>query len=497
MAEERVSDRHEGDLGGKLAPFDSRRRLSVRIVIEPELAAFPAIQHTAWMSVNLLARLDGIVTQVRVSCPPVPVHERTVPFGSSALLDQRLVEAANAIDQARFSVDDGSAVDRVIYIGATHANDGELVAFGYGWWGGVSRANGIVAESVRFESSAPFGPYLAAAFAVGELYLEARGVLHNRRVDDVYGWDCWAQRATLHPPQAKVDSVDLSGVALAGVGAVGVAWMHSMWAYDGVSGKVPIVDADVEGVSETNLNRGVLFARSDIGRTKSSVASDAACGGPVTWQPHDGRYQDQNLETRLLVSAVDTNRSREALQNTYPPRIIGGSTRDLRAEVLVVGRPGVGACLRCFNEPEPLLTDDELHNRARHRLDLSQRAAADSEVDDLTLKEWIEKPECGQISARFLDRLRTELTDPDVSQFSVGFVSLSAGVLLAVETIRALSPSRRSVEHSTAVRLQFFRPSESAGERSELRQEACPKCLPNNVATPIWRAWYDAELVET
>jgi hypothetical protein len=467
------------------------------MVIEPELASYPAIQHTAWMAVNLLARLDGIVTQVQVSCPAVPIVERTVPFGKATLLDRRLIEAANAIDQNRFSSDDGLPVDRVIYIGATKANDGALVASGYGWWGGVYRANGRASESNRFQATAPFGPYLAAAFAIGELYLEARGVLQKRGVDDVYGWDCWAQRAALFPSQTTVDPVDASGVALAGVGAVGVAWMHSMWAYEGVSGVVPIVDADVEGVSETNLNRGVLFTRSDIGRNKSSVAADATAGGRIGWRPLDGRYQDQSLQTRLLISAVDSNRSRDAIQNTYPFRAIGGSTRDLRAEVLVVGRPGVGACLRCFNQPEPLLTDDELHKRARQSLDVSRRAASSLDVDDLTLTEWIEKPECGQISPQFLDRLRADLDDPDVPQFSVGFVSVAAGVLLAVETIRALTPSRRREEHSTAVRVQFFRPSSSAGERSELRENDCPKCLPDSVATSIWRGWYDAELAAT
>lgn len=77
-----------------------------------------------------------------------------------------------------------------------------------------------------------------------------------------------------------------------------------------------------------------------------------------------GRFQDSPDIPTLLVAAVDTNRAREALQQRYPPRIISASTRDLRAEVLRVGPPGIGACLRCYNTPEPITADETLRQHA-------------------------------------------------------------------------------------------------------------------------------------
>lgn len=53
-----VSNRHEGDLGGKLCSFGEVRPVRASIVIAPERAAEVAVQHAAWMAVNLLCRFD-------------------------------------------------------------------------------------------------------------------------------------------------------------------------------------------------------------------------------------------------------------------------------------------------------------------------------------------------------------------------------------------------------------------------------------------------------
>ena len=60
----------------------------------------------------------------------------------------------------------------------------------------------------------------------------------------------------------------------------------------------------------------------------------------MTWDPRKARFEDLGITPGILVSAVDTNRGREALQNRYPPRILSASTRDLRAEALRAGPPG-------------------------------------------------------------------------------------------------------------------------------------------------------------
>ena len=83
---ERISDRHEGDLGGQLEPFARTRQVAVTVVAAPGTAHLAAAQHTAWMLVNLLARAAGVVTVVRVACPhPVPLTGRVVPLADREL----------------------------------------------------------------------------------------------------------------------------------------------------------------------------------------------------------------------------------------------------------------------------------------------------------------------------------------------------------------------------------------------------------------------------
>jgi hypothetical protein len=108
-----------------------------------------------------------------------------------------------------------------------------------------------------------------------------------------------------------------------------------------------------------------------------------------------------------LISAVDTNLARKALQGRYPPMILSGSTLDLRAEVLRAGPPGVGACLRCYNPPEALHGDDDLRARARaggHETALA--LAAEAGVTKADVQQWLDRGDCGEVGARLLESLR-------------------------------------------------------------------------------------------
>lgn len=487
-APETISNRHEGDLNGALAPFASTQQVTVRVCIPAALAAMPAIQHTAWMVLNLLMRTDGVVKEVLLDCPEkVDVHDRTVPFGDARALRERLIEAANLIGPLRVRGDDGSHADRSVQIGPNASAEGDVAALGSGWWGGVA-LRGVEPgwAAVDLESPVPFGPYVAAAQAVADIYLRAR---HARILSDsgpaVYGWDCWTQSRQTAPTAAPEPEVDLTEAALAGVGAVGSVWMHAIWAYRSAHGIVTVVDDDDEGVADTNLNRGVLFTRSDINQPKAAVAAAATPGG-VTWNPIRGRFEQSGARPLLLVSAVDTNNARDALQAGYAPLMLGGSTRDLRAEVLRVGEAGVGACLRCYCPPEARVSDDRVRTQARGDSALMSELAyaMGTGADDVSAR--LSEPGCDEVSEQMLAWLRQRIGDPELSQFAVGFVSVAAGAMLAAETIRVLADPGRPAGASQSFRFQFFQPSRINGVTPELRDRTCPKCAPGR-ATEIWQ----------
>jgi len=345
---EHISDRHEGDLGGRLEPFGQVQPVAVAVVVAPGAAHLAATQHTAWMLVNLLARAVGVVDSVRVVCQPrVPLAGRVVPLAPRDLpLDDALVHGGRAIGAA--PVQHAMAQERtdvVLVVGASldyRHDDRQHLRFvsGHGWWGGVSDRQMPYPDR---RSDLPYGPYVAAALAVGEIYLHARLPRLVARLGEAYGWDCWAQTLTMQAERgapADLAGLDLSGTGLAGLGAVGSMWVHALWATPGLTGEVTLADADLKGVTTTNLNRCPIFGWGSLHARKALEAARIAADASITWHPQHGRFEDLGVTPTLLVSAVDTNRARQALQGGYPPLILSGSTFDLRAEVLRAGPPG-------------------------------------------------------------------------------------------------------------------------------------------------------------
>jgi hypothetical protein len=497
---ERISDRHEGDLGGRLEPFAKTRQVAVTMVAAPGAAHLAAVQHTAWMLVNLLARAVGIVTVVRVACPDlVPLAGRVIPLASRDLrLRDALVAGGQAIGAVPVeAADRPKAGDAVIITGAAHPDaarwPGARYATGQGWWGAV--ANQPLAAGGP-ASGLPFGPYAAASLAAAEVFLRARLPADTYDAAAAVGWDCWTQALTRSPgpgaPAALTD-LDLSGVALAGAGAVGTVWMHAIWATPGVRGDVMVADADKAGVTNSNLNRCPLFGIASLGEPKAAEAARICHDATITWDPRKTRFEDLRITPRTLISAVDTNQAREALQSRYPARILSASTRDLRAETLRAGPPGHGACLRCYNPPEPLPGDDDLRAQVRAGGEQSVRALAEQAgVSETYVRRWLDQPGCDEVGDRLLATLRNDTPEPP-ARFAAGFTSVMAGTMLAAETAKLLlgQPVSPHMPGANNVTLQFLKPAAASNEARILAHDPhCPACPPTGTATLRWQQRY-------
>jgi hypothetical protein len=461
-------------------------------------AHLAATQHTAWMLINLLTRAVGVVSAVHVVCPPdVPLAGRVVPLAARGVaLDEALVEGGRAIGAAPVHpATSRPAADAVLVVGAAMSEPtvkAPVVRYvgGYGWWGGISNRPLPTPEDA---GELPYGPYAAASLAVGEVYLRARLPRQAVTSNATYGWDCWSQSLAAEPnPSAltALPTLDLTGTALAGVGAVGAMWIHAVWAASGLAGDVLLVDADPKGVTTTNLNRCPIFGIGSLHNPKAPEAARIAADATVTWKPHHGRFEDLSITPALLISAVDTNRARQALQHTYPPTILSASTLDLRAEVLRAGPPGQGACLRCYNPPEAYHGDDD--RRAAARAGGPQAVAnlaAASGVTNADVQRWLDRGECGEVGDRLLNTLRMQELEPP-ARFAVGFTSAMAGVMLAAETIKTLLQQPLTTEPTDAnnATFQFLHPTAAVNAAYPLRRDPrCPACSPTNPATQIWR----------
>ena len=169
---DQISNRHESALGGQFLPFGGTEQVAVTLVISPELAHRPRVQHAAWMLLNLLSRQMGIVNHIGLICPRgVAQAGQIVPLVNPVLdLREALMAGNSAIGVVPLAPD--QAEGRQIVVGAVSATEpGSLYLSANGWCGGISTSP---VPNVGTESGLPFGPYVAACLAAGEVFQAAR-----------------------------------------------------------------------------------------------------------------------------------------------------------------------------------------------------------------------------------------------------------------------------------------------------------------------------------
>ena len=437
------------------------------------------------MLINILARLQGIVHKVAVRCPRgVELIGRVVPLAARDLdLYSALIAGGNAIGAV--PVVDDSDIGRTVVVGPPGARQADLFAMGGGWCGGVSVSE-IGLDSLDYASPLPFGPYIAACIAAGEIFKAARmrPGAYTSPVSAFYS--CWNHSATEFPDLRGPHDVGLDlDASLVRVGAVGAGLLHSLWACPSLRGSMTLVDHDPNGLDATNLNRYAIFGRSSVGSPKATAAALALLDSEISLNAHDGRIETFRLSTPRVVSAVDRNSARSAIQNQYPAGIFSGSTSDLRAEVLRCGPPGVGACLRCFNEPEKIPPDEDMRTKFKAADESELAALADSAGVSLSeAKDWLATGRCGHAGERLLPLLRRDGGEPE---FAIGFVSVMAGTLLAAELLKDhLDHNLPLSEDSQRATFQFFSPlARSNRAAGFLRDPTCPMCAPATCATAV------------
>jgi hypothetical protein len=480
--------RHDLDAGGLLVDADERGAIRVLVSVDEATAHLPSVQHAAWMTLNELVRMKGVVSAVGLACPSgVVLAGRVVPLAQRNLdLASALLAGCDEIGMVAVAStpNDADGFDRRLEVGPGESHGGIRV-HGEGWWGGYSDA---AIAAARPEDASPIGPYIAASLVVGELFCSV--ALRDYEPTARLFFSAWTLEVSTEPPDVNPALAELElDTLIAGVGAVGCMVVHVLWAADSVTGDVVVCDADRKGIDDTNLNRYVFFGRSSVGKQKASEAAEIGADAGVDFDPVDHPVQTIERFPARVVSAVDINIAREAIQSRYPARILSASTRDLRAEVLRVAIPHLGVCLRCFNPPEEQPNDNALRKalEAGEHGDIAGLAA----VHDVTLEEveaWVVRGQCGRASERLLPALRGGLRLPP--EFAISFVSSLAGVLLAAELLKDMAAVDVPLD-DTNVRFvfQFAKPLARTNRPGRYLPDAtCPLCGPeaNEIAIAKW-----------
>ena len=475
MTLEMISNRHRGNLGGRLT--DSRLPAKVSVLLDADVARHPTAQHLTWMLLNLLARQSFEIREIELALPgSIPAVQRLSPLISTTSdLKESLREGISRINP-NVLVPGATVASHVtvrIGPGALAAADFALATTAYGWSGYI----GQVPVNIIGEDEHPVGAYVAASLCAGEIFKFVRGMLSEW---GTFAHQLWLDAASLRisnevpasPELLLPADLYLMPAVVAGIGAVGNGMLHTLYPLTHLRGELTLIDGDPEGIDMINLNRYVLFGLLHKSALNASAASELFAGSRITMHPADEYWQawysrkaDRPLD--LVISAVDKNSARHAIQNAVPRLVLGASTNEMRAQVNLYDVLHGGLCLRCRNPIEEATPEDVVIARLR-KLSTKERLIEAERVgiDASTLEAFLSDPHgrCGMISGETLQKFAGEETQ---EEWSVGFVSLLSGVLLAAEYLKlSLDPSKGTLNaQRNTFKFQFWRPDSSEANK--------------------------------
>lgn len=456
---DQLADRHlRADPQGVLAePADVTAGV-VLVQVSAAMANARGAQHLAWMLVSLLSRQFKVVKEIVLDVPAAAMHAGVAPFGVKASLVETLEECVSLVSGPHIKVsrvDAGSTPDVALILG-----DGAPLApwhwrlYADGWRYFVGLDGDV--PTTPPQSGLSIGPYLCASYAAGEVFKLMRGLKPGKgefiRTHFASAWtmscaNTWAE--LVDGPGAEQWGV-LPQFYFAGAGAVAQAAALCLGS-SGFMGSCTAIDKD--NLDLSNDNRYALSTRGDDGKSKVGTMQGYLrsrgfdCQAvPEWWQTFavsGGKHAPSDMVRRLeqaykfpiVLSCVDKNDPRHALQNALPQLIVGGSTDGLSAKASIFDLGAGTACLKCHN---PVLSRNAIIQgriAVLRELDGARRVAYASEhglsARDVDL--LLGPGGCGKLSETDLDRFAT-----GAPEMSVGFVSTAAGVLLAAQLLRYL-----------------------------------------------------------
>lgn len=507
---DQLADRHlRPDPLGVLVEGAAAHVGVVRVSVSSAEAASKGGQHLAWMLVNLLCRQFKVVREIRLNVPLTPTLDAVAHFGRKNTLGESLLECVRLVsgEHVMARIDDGTdLVDISLAIGGGDATGAEhWNLFADGWRYGITTARG--SNGTAPSSSLAIGPYMCASLAAGEVFKIFRGMKPGKgEAIESHFASAWTLSTSdnwnglQEGPQAH-ELGPLPHFYFAGAGAVAQAAAACLVG-SGLTGRATTVDQDPLDVS--NDNRYVLSKLSNDGDDKAELLSThlnagglVANAAPVWWEDFaisrsrwaveaDVATLERQYKFPIVLSCVDKNPPRHAIQQALPGLIIGGSTDGLTAKASIVHLGLATACLKCHN---PLRPRNEI---IRERADLlramppdRRQAYCDANGLDISIVDQILGPsECGKLSEADLSRFAA-----DAPEMSVGFVSAAAGVLLVVQLLRVVALGPEEALRCGAMAVATF----ARGGLRPLHVGRDQSCNCHQVANDRWRRLWGSQ----
>jgi hypothetical protein len=470
-----IGSRHLLGTDGLLSDPNSRHS-SVRIIVEQAWANSVAGQLIATCLVNLLSRQVGLVERLEVISPTVsslilaltPQAVQTFP---ECLRD--LGEWSVGMEVATGTLSSSGQVHQTVVIGSAGvAITGDAIAcIADGWkaWVGDLERTPDATPSV---SRNPIGPFFAASLVAGEIFKRTWGIRRGQMLRE-NGYSLWSFNGS--PIWGDLDSgpelngLRLPAIVLVGAGAVGNALAYVLANLDTDASYVVLIDDDM--YDTTNLNRCVLAGAQDVEQSKVQILASRLNDAGIDAFPFDGLLKDFLKDARiglrrdvaedidngifpLVLSCVDKGAGRQDIQGLHPNLLFGGSTLDLQAKTNFYAGERGAACLGCFNPRQDKGEAMRAMERDLRSMKPDERARILTQrgIDAGAVEEYLANPQCGHLGRAALNDLAS--TPPE--EFSVGFVSLGAGILLAANLFRRVLSEQPIERTSTMTTFNFL-----------------------------------------
>lgn len=454
----KISSRHLQSLEG-LADASQVRKIRVSVRVASVWASTSAGQHLLICLINLLCRQTDLIEDIEVVCDEYPL--KVICPGD--LKQHQLLQSLRALVAWAVGNEVGirfpsapTRADITISIGcpdqlALDWPSDSLFVIASGWlaWIGIEEyaPRGIVTTKED-----PLGPFLAASIAAGEVFKRARQAVRGSPIKAA-GYSLWSRASSENWSELE-DGPALRGRILPplhvfGTGAVGHALIYTLTASALEDAYFVLIDDDE--YDTTNLNRCILAGKCDVEHGKVHAVEDHVkrTGGdanafPCTVQEYlvapkpslrpDVADAVRDFRFDLVASCVDKNISRQCIQGLWPALIVGASTLGLTARSNVYNVDEGTACLACYNQAE---TEGEkirlLQARLRAMPPHERRGfLLEQDLPADAIEAYLSAPECGKVGEAEL----REFALKGSPQFSVGFVSMTAGVLMASSLLK-------------------------------------------------------------
>lgn len=468
-------------------------RKSVLLVVNPSVSASSNARIMLLGAANLIARF----------CPRIDIAFSDVypEFVAETLGLLRQIDTSSHAEFRVVHRPDYPAYAASLSIGQpVNHHMGQTVIDGVGWLASVNRS----VPSSRDTHNNPFGALLAAALGAAEIFKQLlqppAGTIAPFGSATVSCFDYSLNGSD--PGPCLPNSIHIPFSMLGGVGAVGNAFLFALSFLKEVSGDLLVVDSDI--VDWTNLNRYLLAVEADADPKhaveKTELAVRLFTGRALRVHPYQESldtllrriHQKEVPRPEVVLSAVDNNDARWAMQSLWPQLIIEGATDRTLSQVSRHEYGSSFSCLKCIH-PKTAGSQNYVEHLSKLSgirpdvVEWSQQSAAltlleehitagATEEQRTVLRKQIGEPICSILSE--LETVSQMPTAELPVQPAASFVSMIAGLFMAGEFVKRASGLPSTLE--TIYQLDSFFPLQNAFLQGLLKSNTCDCVIRKN-----------------